>query len=572
MRKGFTLLAFLAACDSGLGPPPGEPESVPVEPSAPAPVVGPVLPELAFEGEGGTRVSLQAYRESGRLLVVRESAAFCGPCRWHAAHTSELTRSDFGARIDLVDLLVSDADNELAIPSDLAAWRTKIDVPTTLAIDPASDLRRVIAEGALPLYVLVDERTMEIRGAVSNPGPDDLAALIRREIATLDGTSLPAQPEPIRYDARFDREQWDMIREMTSPAAPPPDPTNAHADDVGAAGLGERLFADASMSPGGSVSCASCHDPKASFADGLPQSVGVARGDRNAPSASLAAHARWQFWDGRADTLWAQALGPPENAAEMGSSRLFVAHRIHERYKAEYEGVFGALPDLADVSRFPPQGKPGDVAYDAMTDGDKRAVTQVYVDFGKAIAAFERRIRVAPNALDRYVGGDRAALTDAQKAGLVSFFRVGCAQCHYGSRLTDDAFHNVGFPTGRQDGMPDPGRAAVVSTLAGAEFAAGGIWSDDRTRARVARADGAALGAFKTPSLRGVARTGPYGHGGTLATLGDVTRVYARAPTGPRPPRSAGSREKWLPPFDPAEGASLVEFLAVLTADPLVGN
>jgi hypothetical protein len=108
------------------------------------------------------------------------------------------------------------------------------------------------------------------------------------------------------------------------------------------------------------VSCATCHVREKGFADGRARGLGLAEGDRHTPSATLAAHAPFQFWDGRADTLWQQALGPFESAGEMGSSRLFVARRVGAAYAAEYAAVFprAPLPAMDDLARFPASGKP----------------------------------------------------------------------------------------------------------------------------------------------------------------------------------------------------------------------
>jgi cytochrome c peroxidase len=111
-----------------------------------------------------------------------------------------------------------------------------------------------------------------------------------------------------------------------SPLPPlPPNPTNAFADDPRAARLGQRLFFEKRFSRNGEISCATCHDPARAFSDGLPRSQGVAEALRNAPTVLNAAHQRWLFWDGRADSLWAQALSPIENPLEMGSNRVRAA-------------------------------------------------------------------------------------------------------------------------------------------------------------------------------------------------------------------------------------------------------
>jgi cytochrome c peroxidase len=340
---------------------------------------------------------------------------------------------------------------------------------------------------------------------------------------------------------------------MALPMAAPADPTNTLGDVPAAAALGERLFHDASLSPTGRFSCATCHDPARDFQDGLPVSVAAGRGQRNTPSILAAAHARWQLWDGRADSLWMQALGPLEDPAEMASSRLFVAHRLYASYGRELAALGVTLPPLGDGARFPPAGKPGDDAWAAMAPADRAAVDALFATAGKLVAAFERTLRVGPGPLDAYVAGARDALTAAQKHGLHAFFSAGCIQCHHGPRLTDDAFHNVRFPGA--GGAPDEGRAAGVPRLLASEFRGDGPHSDDPVAgaARLAGllAAGRTLpGRFRTPSLRGAARTGPYGHGGGLATLEDVMKVYARAGLPRDDPRALGDAEPWVVELD----------------------
>ena len=539
------------------------------------------LPDLTFDAlatDGTTtKVSLHEYFEpcavSARLLVVRVSTGWCGTCRWTVAHTGELKKLDIGPRLTFLDLLVASDDNVPATKADLATFRARIDTPETVAADAEFSLHPLVPEASpLPLIVLVDTRTMTVKNFITNPDPQLVELRLRQELAALDGAIPPPYPVAEKFDHHFYRNQRDMIRDMALTrlgAGPPADTTNAKADDPAAAALGKQLFTDVSLSPSGKVACSTCHDPARQFADGLSQSTGVAKGDRNTPSATLASYARSQFWDGRAETLWAQALGPLENDKEHASSRLFVAHAIAARYATAYTAVFGALPPLADTARFPPAGKPGEAVYDAMASADKQAVTHVFANVGKSIAAFERTLRVKPNALDAYAGGDLTALTVAEKNGLFVFFTVGCAQCHYGPRMTDDAFHVLRFPTGRQDQKADRGRIDGVTSLLGSEFLANGPESDDHDAGHVLpiAIQPFALGAFKTPTLRGVAQTAPYGHGGALTTLADLTKLYATAGLPTTDPRAAGTVAPWLTNFDTNAAAALIPFLNVLTAD-----
>jgi cytochrome c peroxidase len=207
-----------------------------------------------------------------------------------------------------------------------------------------------------------------------------------------------------------------------------------------------------------------------------------------------------------------------------------------------------------------------------MAAADQQAVNRVYSDVGKSIAAFERSLRAKPNRLDQYLAGDLAALTDGEKHGMKLFLESGCVQCHYGPRLTDDAFHVVRFPSGRQDGQADRGRIDAVSLLLTNDFNALGAFSDDVNagqRLVGLSAPPRSLGAFKTAALRGVANTAPYGHGGELATLSDVVQTYSTRGAPPENFRAVGTTEPWVPGFARTHIDPIADFLSVLTAEPV---
>ncbi len=520
------------------------------------------LPDLELEGESG-KVALHSFYDpcaaQASLLVLRVTAGFCGPCLWSAAHSGEITAEP---RVALVDLLVRSELNLPATVADIAPFRSKIvGAPNPVVLlDPQHRFGGIDPKIPLPLPILVyiDRRTMRVLSYQSNPPPDDVVFRVKTELAILDKQKRPEDKRPAPVDGYFQRNEWEMAQAMSLQAAKlPKDPTNAYADDPAAAALGKKLFSDPSFSGPGNVSCATCHDPARAFQDGLSTSMGAGKGDRNAPSALFAAHSAFQFWDGRADSLWMQAVGPLENSLEIASSRLRVAHRIADAYAADYAAVFGAkytLPPLADTARFPATGKPGDPAYDSMTAADKDAVTRVFVNVGKAIAAFERTLTAEPSRLDRYVAGDFTALAESEKEALKAFFVVGCAQCHWGPMLSDNAFHDVRFPTGRLDGVADEGASAGIPKLLASEFRAGGPYSDAPASANYGRFTADAIaslrGKFKTPVLRGVADTGPWGHGGTIDDLHLVAKHYGERGLKDDDPRAVGPVEPWIAPFD----------------------
>jgi len=226
---------------------------------------------------------------------------------------------------------------------------------------------------------------------------------------------------------------------------------------------------------------------------------------------------------------------------------------------------------MIDTTRFPANGKPGDPTWSAMTASDQAAATRVFVNVAKAIAAFERTLRARPNALDRYIDGESLALTPEEKMGLRTFFSAGCVQCHYGPRLTDDAFHNVRFPTGRGDAKPDEGRALGIASLLASEFRGDGPFSDAPAAApsfAALKSGPSAVGAFKTPPLRGTTSTGPYGHGGSLATMEEVIKVYSTAGLKTGDPRTVGESEPWVGQFVEGHIVELTTFMKVLTAVP----
>ncbi len=328
----------------------------------------------------------------------------------------------------------------------------------------------------------------------------------------------------------------------------PPDPSNGVGDDPQAVALGHRLFFDSRFSANGQVSCATCHQPQRYFTDGLARAHAIGVTPRHTPSLIGTAYSPWFFWDGRKDSQWAQTHGPLESLVEHGGNRTQYAHLIAQHYRQEYEALFGPLPDLGDPERFPPSAGPvadpeARAAWEAMAPEDRDAVNRVFANLGKAIAAYERRIRHGLAPFDRYVAailaGDQAAaariLDPDQVAGLRLFMgEARCINCHNGPRFTNDNFHNIGLPWVEGDPL-DQGRLAAVPQVLEDPFNCLGPYSDAPAQAcqelRFMKTQGPELlGAFKTPSLRNVAETAPYMHTGQFATLSQVLQHYKQAP------------------------------------------
>ena len=330
------------------------------------------------------------------------------------------------------------------------------------------------------------------------------------------------------------------------------DPSNAFETRDDAARLGRALFNDAQLSRNGRISCASCHDASGQFEDGRPLAVGLATGERRTMPVMGAAQSPFLFWDGRKDSLWSQALGPLENPSEQGGNRLRIARVVKARYADPYKRVFGPLPALDGLpSDASPAGTGAEqAAWTAMSPSARDQVNRVFANAGKAIAAYESRVRYGPSRFDSYVeatraqdGGAQAVLSLQEVRGLRLFLGKGqCATCHNGPRFTDDDFHNTGVPP-LDPNRPDRGRDAGARKLVADDFNCLSRYSDARpeqcTELNFLQiAQPRQLAAFRTPSLRNVATRAPYMHAGQFATLADVVQHYAHSP-----PASLGHSE-----------------------------
>ena len=251
---------------------------------------------------------------------------------------------------------------------------------------------------------------------------------------------------------------------------------------VEAIALGRELFYDKRVSSNDSLSCASCHAPQLGFTDGRAVSMGAVGtlGLRNAPTLLNAAYSSPLFWDGRAPNLEEQAGAPIADPVEMNQSHKdFVSRLAATAYKGEFEKVFG----------------PGPITIEKVE---------------MALASFERTLLSGNSAFDRYeYAGDGTALTPAALRGMAVFkdaTRGNCAVCHtlgkQDALFTDNKFHNTGIGVDADSATVDTGRARVTHQQ-----------GDE--------------GAFRTPTLRNVAITGPYMHNGSLKTLKDVVDFYA---------------------------------------------
>ena len=355
----------------------------------------------------------------------------------------------------------------------------------------------------------------------------------------------PVSPEP------WDEAGTAVLRSLTLASLPAlsADPSNAVADLPEAAIMGNRLFFDTRLSANGEVSCATCHQPDLEFTDGLQKARGIGESKRNTRSIAGVAYSPWLYWDGRRDSLWAQALSPLEDPNEHGQNRMWLARFVttEPTYRAMYESVFGEAPDFSDPARFPaaaaPVADPDLVdAWSQMSEADQKRVNTVFANIGKAIAAFERTVLHEPTRFDAYVGavlrGDTKSqaelFSNDEVLGLQLFIGdARCTECHNGPLLTNHEFHNTGVLSFPGD-LPDRGRIDGVREVLKDEFNCLGEFSDDPERRcpelTYVRTGPELIGATRTPSLRNLEQTSPYMHRGQIETLAGVIDHYNRAP------------------------------------------
>src|SRR5690606_12837524 len=288
---------------------------------------------------------------------------------------------------------------------------------------------------------------------------------------------------------RWTAEQIDELRSLWigSLEELPADPTNRVADDPRAVDLGHKLFFDVRLSSTGTVSCATCHQPTREFQDDAPLATGVGTTMRRTMPIAGTAYAPFLFCDGRKDRQWAQAHGPLESEVEHGGTRAQYAHIIANHYRDEYEALFGELPDLSDVPLHagPVDDSAAAAAWRTLTDEQRENVTRVFVNIGKSIAAYERRIQFGESRFDRYVAAlvetgeaPEQVLTEDEIAGLRLFIgKANCTQCHNGPLFTNNEFHNTGVPA--VPGLPaDNGRMNGARQVLADEFNCRSKWSD----------------------------------------------------------------------------------------------
>lgn len=285
-------------------------------------------------------------------------------------------------------------------------------------------------------------------------------------------------PKPT-IDPGVEYVELGLLRKPTFPADNPF--SEAKSD------LGLKLFFDPRLSGSETIACASCHEPELGWADGRAVSFGHERSPnaRNAPTLVNVAHRKLLFWDGRAETLEDQAHGPIEASNEMNADDATIVKRLSAQpgYRLAFKTAFG----------------------------DETITMQ---RIAQALATYQRTIVSRPSAFDKFLTGQKDALSDAAVRGL-HLFRTDarCANCHMGPTFSDEKFHDLGLSYyGRK--YQDLGRYEITK-------------------------DPADVGRFKTPTLRNIPRTAPYMHNGLFDLTGVLNMYNAGMVTQRRDPKYA---------------------------------
>jgi len=258
--------------------------------------------------------------------------------------------------------------------------------------------------------------------------------------------------------------------------------------------LGKKLFFDRRLSGDGTMSCATCHDPELSFADGLDISLSypTTKNWRNSPTLMNVAFHKYLFHDGRAQTLEDQALFPMISAFEMNKNLDYLEEQIQvvPEYAEAFRQVFG-----------------GEVTRERIA---------------KALASFERTLVSVNSPLDKFLAGDENALSGSARKGLEIFTGKGkCVECHCGVSLSDDKFHALNVP--ENPALEDDPRVIATARFVGKmyHFTDYRTLREDPGRYLITK-NSSDWKAFRTPTLREVSRTAPYMHNGVFKTLDEV--------------------------------------------------
>jgi cytochrome c peroxidase len=374
----------------------------------------------------------------------------------------------------------------------------------------------------------------------------------------------------------FSSSQLEYIKQL-SPLLPASlDPTNKVDGKKEAIVFGEALFNDWRLSRGEEFACATCHRETDHFT--------TSRADTHVeiPTLYNMAHNKWFFWDGRADTLWSQALGPIEAGIEHDFSRTEIAYLIStdSSYRDAYERLFGPTIVFDDEVRFPLPAKPSSENAEAnknwlsMTKEDQFKVNKIFANVGKILAAYQSQIVSPKSNFDVFVEGlkenssvKKAAMSISAKRGLKVFIGKGqCITCHSGPNFSDSRFHDMRLPEFTEKPGMKEGRSGGARQVRESIFSANGPFSDAprSSHFKALKVQPGDEYKIKTPTLRFIAKTPPYMHTGQFRFLSHVIEFYSEMKEAREP--VAGITPEMTPKhFSEQEKKDLLEFLNALS-------
>jgi cytochrome c peroxidase len=413
----------------------------------------------------------------------------------------------------------------------------------------------------------------------------------------------------------------DLLR-LTESMYMPPSRLKMDSKTAAMARLGRELFLDSGFSANGKVSCATCHQPELSFTDGKVTSEGLSQTAMNAPTLANVNRGHWFFWNGRADSLEAQATGPVEHPKEQGFSRVKVAYRLKSHYQKKYEKIFGPLPKtlppesarpativnprvsdevaayalatighsdfqksvlasardqsvqpIEIIKNYAASGSARRMALEPQQTGpvlsiqEQEDINKIFSNFTSAIAAFERTIHAGASPFDSFAESfaktknPQKSFSDAfgtsELNGLRIFAGKGqCIVCHSGPKLTDEQFHNIGLPAKNVKNL-ELGRAQGLLLARSDPFNCKSHYFPEKKQTEscleleyLESENVDAVGAFKTPTLRQLRHSAPYGHDGRFLTLAEVLQHYNEL----QQPAAVGRTEATLRPLGLTSG------------------
>ena len=353
------------------------------------------------------------------------------------------------------------------------------------------------------MHMAAKEKMLESQTGLIRPNRDFgrwwLGCLI---VGVILGLSFPL---PAQQQGHTTDEYRQYFSQYTRPDSIPFPEDNHYTQERER--LGRLLFFDPRLSGSQQMSCATCHNPGLSWQDGLPKAIGhgMQTLSRRTPTIWNLAWAPALFWDGRAESLEEQALGPITSPQEMNMRLPTLMKKLQAI--SGYRALFAWA--------YPGEGISGKTV-------------------GKALATFERTLVSGPAPFDSWVAGNTDAISPAAKRGFLLFnTKAQCAQCHTSWRFTDDSFHDTGLPG------EDRGRGQFLPDIETAQF------------------------LFKTPTLRNVTQRAPYMHDGSLATLEEVIALYDTGGSVQRPSLSDHIKPLSLSSQDKHD---LIAFLSALTS------